>query len=240
MYNKPELGFAHAAEHMAGNAIGGAISGTAQNLHSAIVDTSRPFGVTMLASWSAIQGTLYGTFLLLSLCGLNFLSLLFPPAVAPSQPVNGGMGGQYNPYATSPALAGTNITSSLSIGTFLLFLLILTALAAAHIAFARGLLLMQRWAYWATIALEGVTIFAAIIIASMNHNSLWLISTIFLPALTLLYMFALPSVRKSFVRGWAAIMSLLSGMIAGLQFTFGWFRLLVDHLDHFQIARRLF
>ncbi len=185
----------------AGNVVGSAIGGVANRIGNAIGDLNRPFGVTLLASWVGFVGVFYGTLLFVSLCGLNFVaqivnSIASPQTPAPTTTTPPG----YGYPATTPSSYGDAVLANLNgaVGGILFILILLTGLAAAHIAFARGLLKLQQWAYWATVALEGLNVFAAIIVVASNHNGLEFITSIFLPALTLAYMLSFPSVRRAF------------------------------------------
>jgi hypothetical protein len=177
------------AAQAGGQILGSAAAGTINTIQEALRDP-RPFGVTVLASWIGFLGGLYTFLLLASLCGLNMLSTLLQQVGEYTAPGAPG----YSPYSPSPA----SLIPQINVGGALLYLVFITALAGAHIAFARGLFQLKTWAYWAVVGLEGLNILIALITLVVSKNGLGFLTTIFLPALTLIYMLSLPGVRKSF------------------------------------------
>ena len=93
----------------------------AQGVANAVADTSRPWGVTVFAGWIAFYGGLYLILLLLSLCGLNLISQLFPPpAPAPTTtPGAPGLGGGPGGYpVTPPPAAGAPVALAMQLANF--------------------------------------------------------------------------------------------------------------------------
>ncbi|GHO63520.1 hypothetical protein KSC_024120 [Ktedonobacter sp. SOSP1-52] len=168
MQNDPFADLASAGGQIVGN--------MARNVHAAIKDPDRPFGVTLLATWVGFLGSLYATLLFVSLCGLNLISQLLPP----------------------PAPGASSIYPEIQVGPIILYLLFITGLAAAHIAFARGLFQLKLWAYWATLGIEGFNVVSALCTQFNDHNTLKFVTSVFLPVLTIIYMLAVPGVRKEF------------------------------------------
>ncbi len=166
------------------------IQGTGQPVTSRI----RPFGVTILSFWIGLRGFLYGLLLLFALGLYSFLSQFTPPPV--TDPTGLGAGSGYAPTPNPASIISSLIPQPNVLSTLFLFIL-LAGLTIAYITFARGLFLVKSWAYWGTVAVEALYILITLIGFIGSHNQLGFITTVFLPALTLIYLL-IPSVRKSF------------------------------------------
>ena len=63
---------------------------------------------------------------------------------------------------------------------------------------ARGLFLLQQWAYWSLLALEAFNFLVALLSLTGNHNGTVFFTNIWLPLLISAYLLALGSVRRAF------------------------------------------
>jgi len=155
------------------------------------VSSDRPLGINLIVAFLSFLGGFYLFMLLASLIVLNVLSAITPLTFSfqvPSPQL-------FNMANTRPmkitVLQAPNFTASVQI------ILYFSVLAFLYLALARGLHLNKWWGYWETVLLEVINIIGAL---SMSRNSLQMFTSLYLPALILVYLLFMVVQRRSFRR----------------------------------------
>ena len=155
---------------------------------SSLIRSDRPFGLNLIVTFISFVGAFYLVVLLTTLLLFNLLSTVTPFQLSLQMPA---------PALLDLAKTRTVHYTLIPVPDFnatVLLLAYFSLLAFGHLALARGLWLLKRWAYWGMILLE-----SANILFSLQHskNSLQLVTSLYIPVVILLYLLC---VGRSFVR----------------------------------------
>ncbi len=164
------------------NFFGGMAGGMARaagGMQPGLQNPNRPFGVTLIAGVTGFIGGLYLVIMILYLGLINLMASLFS---TPSTP------GSFS------LLPSVNVDTPATV----LFIIYLTFLAVAYLAVARGLFLLQQWAYWTLLGLEALNFLVALVILIGNHNGTVFFTNIWIPVLISAYLLAMGGVRRAF------------------------------------------